>query len=61
MEGLAKTMFSQKSFFGDSRVDVLCFSEALEIVFLALAALEAGLKLECFFRVNLDILKSSRE
>ena len=32
-ESIAKTMFSQKSFFGDSKVDFLCFLEALGQVF----------------------------
>ena len=34
MEGIAKTMFSQKSFIGDSRVDFWCFLEALGAGFL---------------------------
>ena len=50
VEGLAKTMFSQKSFFGDSKVDFLCFLEALGTGFLTFSALEAGLKIECFLR-----------
>ena len=48
VEGIAKTMFSQKSFFGDSRVVFLCFSEALGVVFLTFSALETGSKIECF-------------
>ena len=50
-EGIAKTMFSQKSFFDDSRVDIWCFLEALGVVFLFFAALETGLKIECFSRL----------
>ena len=50
MEGIAKTMFSQKSFIGDSRVDFLCFLEALGAGFLRFSALETGLKIRCFSR-----------
>ena len=50
MEGIAKTMFSQKSFIGDSRVDFLCFLEALGAGFLSFSALETGLKIRCFSR-----------
>ena len=39
MEGIAKTMFSQKSFIGDSRVDFWCFLEALGVVFLIFSEL----------------------
>ena len=48
VEGIAKTMFSQKSFFGDSKVDFLCFLEALGTGFLTFSALETSLKIECF-------------
>ena len=44
IEGIAKSMFSQKSFIGDSRVDLGCFLEALGAGFLSFSALEAGLK-----------------
>ena len=50
VEGIAKTMFSQKSFFGDSKVDFLCFLEALGTGFLTFSALETGLEIECFLR-----------
>ena len=50
MEGIAKTMFPQKTFIGDSRVDFWCFLEALGAGFLSLSALETGLKTECFSR-----------
>ena len=48
MEGIAKTMFPQKTFIGDSRVDSWCFLDALEAGFLSFSALETGLKIECF-------------
>ena len=48
MECLAKTMFSQKSFFGDSRLDLWCFLEASGSGFLIFSALETRLKIECF-------------
>ena len=44
LEGVAKTMFSQKSFIGDSRVDFWCFLEALGAGFLSFCALETSLK-----------------
>ena len=50
MEGIAKTMFSQKAFFGDSRAECWCFLEALGVVFLSFSVLETGLKIECFSR-----------
>ena len=50
VECIAKTMFSQKSFFGDSKVDLLCFLEALRTGFLSFSALETGLKILCFLR-----------
>ena len=50
VEGIAKTMFSQKSSFGDSRVDFWCFLEALGAGFLIFSALETGLKIECASR-----------
>ena len=50
MEGIAKTMFSQKSFIGNSRVDFWCFLEALGAGFLSFSALETGLQIECFSR-----------
>ena len=50
MEGIAKTMFSQKTFIGDSRADFWCFLEALGAGFLSFSALETGLKIECFSR-----------
>ena len=50
MQGIAKTMFSQKTFIGDSRVDFVCFLEALGEGFLSLSGLETGLKIECFSR-----------
>ena len=50
MEGVAKTMFSQKTFIGDSRAEFLCFLEALGAGFLSFSALETGLKIECFSR-----------
>ena len=50
MEGIAKTMFPQKTFIGDSRVDFRCFLEALGAAFLSFSALETGLKIECFSR-----------
>ena len=49
-EGIAKTMFPQKTFIGDSRVDFRCFLEALGAGFLSFSALETGLKIECFSR-----------
>ena len=48
MEGIAKTMFSQEPFIGDSRVDFWCFLEALGEGFLSFSGLETGLKIECF-------------
>ena len=50
MEGIAKTMFPQKTFISDSRVDFWCFLEALGAGFLSFSALETGLKIECFSR-----------
>ena len=50
MEGLAKTMFSQKSFIGDSRIDFWRFLEVLGAGLLSFSALETGLKIECFSR-----------
>ena len=50
MEGIAKTMFPQKTFIGDSRVEFWCFLEALGAGFLSFTALETGLKIECFSR-----------
>ena len=50
MEGIAKTMFSQKSFIGDSRVDFWCFLEALGVFFLTFSVLETGMKSRCFSR-----------
>ena len=50
MKGIAKTVFSQKPFIGDSRVDFLCFLEALGAGLLSFSALETGLKIECFSR-----------
>ena len=50
MEGIAKTMFPQKTFIGDSRVDFSCFLEALGDGFLSFSGLETGLKIECFSR-----------
>ena len=50
MEGIAKTMFPQKTFIGDSRVDFRCFLEALGAAFLSFSALETGLKIECVSR-----------
>ena len=50
MEGIAKTMFPQKTFIGDSRVDFWCFLEALGAGFLSFSALETDLKIECFLR-----------
>ena len=49
-ESNAKTMFLQKSFFGESRVEFLCFLEALGVFFLTFAALETGLEIEYFLR-----------
>ena len=40
----------QKPFFGDSKVDFLCFLEALGSGFLTFSALETNLKIECFLR-----------
>ena len=50
MEGIAKIMFPQKPFIGDSMVDFWCFLEALGKGFLSFSALETGLKIECFSR-----------
>ena len=50
MEGIAKTMFPQKTFIGDSRVDFWCFLDALGEGFLSFSGLETGLKIECFSR-----------
>ena len=50
MEGIAKTMFPQKTFIGNSRVDFWCFLEALGAGFLSFSALETGLKIQCFSR-----------
>ena len=49
LETLAKTTFPLKSFFNDSRIDFRFFSEAVRAVLLIFAALETGLKIECFF------------
>ena len=49
-EGIAKTMFSQKSFLSDSRVRFWCFLEAMGAGFLIFSALETGLEIECFSR-----------
>ena len=50
MEGIAKTMFPQKTFIGDSRVDFWCFLGALGSLFLDFSASETGLKIERFSR-----------
>ena len=50
VEGIAKTMFPQKTFIGDSRVDFWCFLEALGSLFLNFSASETGLKIERFSR-----------
>ena len=50
MEGIAKTMFSQKPFISYSRVQIYCFLEALGTGFLSFSALETGLKIECSSR-----------
>ena len=50
MEGIAKNMFTQKSFFGDSKVDFLLFFEALGTRFSDFSALETSLEIECFLR-----------
>ena len=50
MEGIAKTMFPQKTFIGDSRVDFWWFLEALGSLFLNFSASETGLKIDCFLR-----------
>ena len=50
MQGIAKTMFQQKTFIGDSRVDFSCFLEALGSLFLNFSASETGLKIDCFLR-----------
>ena len=60
-EGIAKTMFSQKSFFGNSKVVFLCFLEALGAGFLPFSVLETGLNIECFFKVTLGILNGPTE
>ena len=61
MENIAKTLLPQKLCFADSRVDFWYVSEALGIVFMTFTALEAGLKIECFFKVNLRFLNGSRK
>ena len=38
VQGIAQNMFGQKSFFGDSKVDLLCFLEALGTGFLTFSA-----------------------
>ena len=48
MEGIAQTMFPQKSFSGVSEVEFECFVEALGAGFLIFSALESGLKIKCF-------------
>ena len=50
MEGIAKTVFPQKTFIGDSRVDFSCFLKALGAGCPSFSALETGLKIECFSR-----------
>ena len=50
----------RKNMFGDSKVEFGCFSNAPGVVFLTFAALETGLKMECFFKVTLGILNGSR-
>ena len=48
MEGIAKTMFPQKTFIGDSRLDFGRFLDALGEGFLSFSGLETGLKTKCF-------------
>ena len=49
VEGIAKTMFSPKSFSGDSKVDLFVFFvEDPGTCFLTFSALETGLKIKCF-------------
>ena len=50
VEGIAKTMFSPKSFSGDStKADLFVFLfEALGTSLLTFSALETGLKIKCF-------------
>ena len=50
MEDIAKTIFSQKSFVGDSRVDFLCFSEALGGSFSHFCCLEDRLENSVCFK-----------
>ena len=47
---LHKLCFRKHVFFGDSKVDFLCFLEALGTGFLTFSALETGLEIECFSR-----------
>ena len=50
VEGIAKTMFSQNSFIGDSEVGFVCLLEALGTGFLTFSALETSLEIQCFSR-----------
>ena len=50
MEGIAKTMFPQKTCIGDSRVDFLWFLDALGAGFLTFSVLGTGMKSRCFSR-----------
>ena len=50
MKAIAKTIFPQKKFIGDSRVDFWYFLEALGERFLSFSALETGLEIQCFSR-----------
>ena len=58
-ESIAKTIFSQKSFFGHSMVDLLCLLEVLLVGFLIFPASKTSLKIECFFKVAMGILDGS--
>ena len=60
MEGLAKTMFSQKSWIDDSRVDFWCFLEALSR-FSEFFCLGNRLENCVFFKVTLGILDGTRK
>ena len=57
MEDIVSPKFS----FEDSAVDLDWLLEALGMVFLTFAALETGLKFECFAKVILGILNGTRE
>ena len=61
VEGIEKIIFSQKSLFGDSEVDFLCFLEAFGDRFSDFFCLGNRLGNSVFLKVTLGILDGTRK